>query len=214
MLVGKIPAKQHTTVSTSTGKTAVALIRLQPHETERMASDCRAEKSLRGVAVAQSILACNFKGNPAWMERTRTKGLGHGSWMIKCKNGAVRQKLDHIKPGTQKYQTEKPSSASCPVIFFCLSFALLSSIIEDPSSGDMYKEPVTTPNTLYWFLMFYSHHRIPPPCPGMVDKLRTNIKETHPHVQTRVLEHLPKKETTQLQQQLRCQDPNEKGDSI
>lgn len=143
MLVGKIPAKQHTTVSTSTGKTAVALIRLQPHETERMASDCRAEKSLRGVAVAQSILACNFKGNPAWMERTRTKGLGHGSWMIKCKNGAVRQKLDHIKPGTQKYQTEKPSSAPCPVLFFFyLSFALLSPIIENPSSGDMSREPV------------------------------------------------------------------------
>lgn len=77
--------KEHTTVSTSTGKTpaalvfgcqlSTALICLQPHETERMASDCRGEKSPRGVAVAQSILRLQLQGKPCLDGGNNNEGI-------------------------------------------------------------------------------------------------------------------------------------------
>lgn len=108
--------KQHTTVSTATGRTPAALMfgrelstalaRIQPPPAEKEASDQSGTKSLRGVAVGKSVFFRNFQGSPAWMEGTVLKRLGHRSWLIKSKSGTVRRHIDHIKAGAEAYPTE------------------------------------------------------------------------------------------------------------
>lgn len=109
--------KQHTTVSTSTGKTPAAfmfgheldtvLMHIQPQaKANKTHTNCNTVP--RALVVEQAVFFRSFRRNPIWTEGTVLEK--HRSWLIKGPNGVVRRHCNRIKPGALRHNTEDSST--------------------------------------------------------------------------------------------------------
>lgn len=103
--------KQHTTVTSSTGKTPALLMfgRELASNISRVTPEpetCNKGESEEGREVTtpsrrfvegQPVFAINFRGKPRWLEGTLLKQLGLRSWLLQTPFGEIRRHVDHIR---------------------------------------------------------------------------------------------------------------------
>lgn len=104
--VARLLYKQHTTVSTSTGKTpafmmfgrelATNLSRLMPSP-ERERQPQEKMPASKAFKEGEPVVVVNFRGTPRWIDGTLVKKIGYRSWLIETAWGRIRRHLNHIR---------------------------------------------------------------------------------------------------------------------
>lgn len=117
--------RQHSTVTTSTGKTPARLMfgrelasnisRVTPEpETsneEKVGEGTEQTTSSRRFVKGQPVFALNFRGKPKWIEGILLKQLGLRSWLLQTTLGEIRRHVDHIRrrsSGATSHATGSP----------------------------------------------------------------------------------------------------------